>query len=610
MKMIVLLGIAFGTCYGQGVITTVAGTGTLSYSGDGGPATLATMELPTSVAADQAGNVYIVDRSNNRVRKVGPDGTISTFAGTGKGGFSGDGGPAASAALLLPIDVAVDNAGNVYIADQGNGAIRKVSPSGIIKTVAGGPQVGNSPPPGGVFLGADSVAVDAAGNIYSSDAAAIRKIDAAGNVSTIAGTIVGFSGDGGPAKNAAMDQPSGIAFDSAGNLYFMDKLNRRVRKIDTAGIITTVAGSNNIGTLGDGGPAVNAGFGRTAAAFQGVALDRQGNLYIADPSDNRIRVVNPSGIIATFAGDGQLGTGNMGDGNPPAQASLSQPNGVFVDAAGNVYIADTNHNKIRKVTGGSGSTGGPPSGPGISANGVVNAASLAAGVTANSWITILGTNLAPKTDDWSSAVVNGQLPTSLDGVSVSVGGMPAYVYFISPGQINALAPDVAPGPVTVTVTTPNGASAPVSATAGVYGPAFFPWPGNQAVATRPDYSFVAKPGTFPGAATTAAKPGEAIILWGTGFGPTTPAAKPGATTPGDRVYSTVTLPAVTLGSTPLQVLGAALTPGSAGLYQIAVQLPMVTDGTYPIQASIGGVQSPASAMITICAASSCSTGIR
>ena len=158
----------------------------------------------------------------------------------------------------------------------------------------------------------------------------------------------------------------------------------------------------------------------------------------------------------------------------------------------------------------------------------------------------------------------------------------------------------------MTVTTSNGSSAPVTATAGVYSPAFFTWPGNQALATRPDYSFVVNPGTFSGAATTAAKPDEVIILWGTGFGPTTPTVPLGASTPSSQVYSTMTPPTVTLGTIPAQVLGAALTPGSAGLYQIAVKLPIVADGTYSIQASIGSVQSPASAVLSICSKSSCS----
>jgi uncharacterized protein (TIGR03437 family) len=608
MKTLLVFGMALSACFGQGgIISTVAGSGVEGFSGDGGVATSAKLSLPTAVVADRAGNLYIADESNNRVRKVSPDGTISTFAGTGSFGFTGDGGPAANATLFYPNDLAIDSAGNLYIADQGNDAIRKVNTSGIISTLAGGIQVGNSPIPGGRLNAADSVAVDAAGNIYSSGANNIVKIDSSGNYTTIAGGVLGYSGDGGPAKSAALKSPSGIALDAAGNLYFADAGNNRIRKIDKAGVITTVAGTGTAGFSGDGGLATQAQIHLVGAPFAGVALDSAGNLYFADWGNNRIRMINPVGMITTVAGGGgiQLQRNNpWGDGKPATMANLMRPRGVSLDSSGNIYIADTNHSEVRKVSAGSGTT--TPPGPSISTNGVVNGASLAAGITANSWITILGTNLAPKTDNWSNSVVNGQLPKSLDGVSVSVGGMPAYIYYISPGQINALAPDVPPGPLTVTVTTPNGTSAPVSATASLYGPAFFPWPGNQAVATRPDYSLIAKPGTFSGADTTAAKPGEVIVLWGTGFGPTTPAATPGISTPATQVYSTATLPTVTLGSTPLQVLGAALTPGSAGLYQIAVQLPMVSDGTYPIQASIGGVQSPASTMLTICSTSTCS----
>jgi len=609
MKTILIFGIALGACFGQGgVISTVAGSSAEGFSGDGGPAVSAKLSLPTTVVMDRAGNLYIADESNGRVRKVAPDGTISTFAGTGPTGYSGDGGPANQAKLFFPNDLAVDSAGNLYIADQGNDAIRKVNPSGIISTVAGGLQVGNSPVSGGKLNAANSVAVDAAGNIYSSGANNIVKIDTAGNLTTIAGGVLGFSGDGGPAKSAALKAPFGIVADAAGNLYFADTGNNRIRKIDKNGTITTVAGLGTAGFSGDGGPAVRAQIHLAGAAFAGLALDRAGNLYFADWGNNRIRMINPAGMITTVAGGGgiQLRAGNpWGDGLPATMANLMLPRGVFVDSSDNLYIADTNHSQVRKVSAGSGTTA-PPA-PSISANGVVNAASLAAGLTANSWITILGTNLSPGTDDWSKSVVDGKLPTSLDGVSVRVGGMPAFVYYVSPGQINALAPDLSPGPVTVTVTTPNGTSAPVNATAGLYGPAFFPWPGNQAVATRPDYSVVARAGTFPGAATAAAKPGEVIILWGTGFGPTAPVSTPGITTPASQVYGTATVPAVTLGSTPLQVLGAALSPGSAGLYQIAVQLPTVPDGTYPVQASIGGAQSPATTMLTICSAANCST---
>ena len=595
MKTILVFGMAIGACYGQAIISRVAGNSTEGFAGDGGAAINAELNLPTAVVVDRAGNVYIADQSNNRIRKVAPDGTISTFAGTGALGYSGDGGPATQAKMFLPNDLALDNAGNLYIADQGNDAIRKVNTSGVITTV-----------PAGRLSSADSVALDAAGNIYTSGAAGIIRIDTAGNQTTLTSNVLGYSGDGGPAKNADVKMPKGIVIDAAGNLYFADAGNNRIRKIDKTGIITTVAGTGLAGFSGDNGPAVQAQIHLAGAPFAGLSLDSAGNLYFADWGSNRIRMVNTAGLITTVAGGGgiQLDRTNLwGDGKPPTQANIGQPRGVFVNSNGDLYIADTGHSEVRKVS--AGGNPGSSNTPSISANGVVNAASLAAGVTANSWITILGANLSPDTNDWSSSVVNGKLPTSLDGVSVSVGGMPAYVYYVSPGQINALAPDVPPGPVTVTVTNPSGTSAPVNSTAGIYGPAFFPWPGSQAVATRPDYTLVARPGTFPAAATTAAKPGEVIVLWGTGFGPTSPAATPGVSTPASQVYSTATLPAVTLGGTTLQVLGAALTPGSAGLYQIAVQLPMLSDGTYSIQASIGGSQSPASTVLAICSTSTC-----
>jgi uncharacterized protein (TIGR03437 family) len=241
-----------------------------------------------------------------------------------------------------------------------------------------------------------------------------------------------------------------------------------------------------------------------------------------------------------------------------------------------------------------------PATPSISANGVVNAASYQPGVIANSWTSILGTNLAPRTDDWSQSIVGGKLPTSLDGVSVTIGGKPAVVAFISSGQINVLAPDLPPGPAAVVVTTPAGVSAAYTATAAVYGHAFFPWPANQVVATRPDYSLAAKAGSIAGATTTAAKPGDVLVLWGMGFGPTTPASPAGAPVPSDRIYSTSTTPVVTINNLPATVFGAALSAGSAGLFQIAIQVPdRLPDGDWPIQATIGGVTSPAGTILSI-----------
>jgi uncharacterized protein (TIGR03437 family) len=231
---------------------------------------------------------------------------------------------------------------------------------------------------------------------------------------------------------------------------------------------------------------------------------------------------------------------------------------------------------------------------------VVNAAGFQPGIVANSWVTIQGTNLAAQTDDWSHSIINGALPTSLDSVSVTMGGKPAYVYYISPGQLNLLAPDLPAGPVTVTVTTPGGTGTSFATTASLYGPAFFLWPGSQVVATRQDYTYAVKAGTFAGAATIAAKPGEVIILWGTGFGPTMPAAPQGVSVPASGGYPTASAPTVTVNNTPAVVYGAALAPGSAGLYQIAIQVPTTLgDGDWPIQASIGGVLSPTGVVLSI-----------
>jgi uncharacterized protein (TIGR03437 family) len=247
--------------------------------------------------------------------------------------------------------------------------------------------------------------------------------------------------------------------------------------------------------------------------------------------------------------------------------------------------------------------GGGAAGPGIAANGVVNGASFQPGIAADSWVTILGTNLAPTTDNWGNSVINGTLPTGLDGVSVTMDGKFAYISYISPGQINVLAPDLSPGPVTVTVTTPNGAVSVSTVTAslyGLYGPAFFLWPGNQAVATRTDFSPAAKSGSIAGAVTVPAKPGDTIILWGTGFGPTNPAAPVGVVVPLGQIYTTATTPAVTINNVPAMVLSAVLAPGFAGLYQIAIQVPnTLTNGDWPIQASIGGVSSPSNVLLTV-----------
>jgi uncharacterized protein (TIGR03437 family) len=238
--------------------------------------------------------------------------------------------------------------------------------------------------------------------------------------------------------------------------------------------------------------------------------------------------------------------------------------------------------------------------PVIASNGVVNGASFQSGIAANTWITIQGTNLSSTTNDWGSSIVNGKLPTSLDGVTVNVGGQQAYISYISPIQINALAPGITPGPAQVTVSNGSATSTAVTAMAQPVQPAFFLWPGSYAVATHTDYTYAVKNGTFSTVTTTPAKPGDVLILWGTGFGPTSPATQTGMLTPSDQTYSTATPVSVTIGSSAATVYGAALAPGFAGLYQIAIQVPAsIANGDYPVVATINGTQSPSTALLTI-----------
>lgn len=241
----------------------------------------------------------------------------------------------------------------------------------------------------------------------------------------------------------------------------------------------------------------------------------------------------------------------------------------------------------------------PANTPAITAsNGVVSGASFQSGIANGSWITIKGTNLSTVTDSWNDAIVNGALPTTLDGVKVTVGGEPAYIAYISLTQINAVAPTISAGSMPVTVTNSNGTSPVAMAEVQAAQPAFFQW-GNYAVATTLTYSYAVKNGTFPGTTTTAAQPGSVIVLWGTGFGPTTPPAPVGFEVPATTTYNTANPVTVTVGGMPATVYGAALTPGYAGLYQVAIQIPSLANGDYPIVATVPGAQSPSATLITV-----------
>jgi sugar lactone lactonase YvrE len=365
------LGLIYAV-YSNAIITTVTGTGTSGFSGDGGLAIDAQLDSPTGVAFDQVGNLYIADRFNHRIRKViAATGVITTVAGSGfsgpnNGGFSGDGGLATDAQLDSPARVIVDEMGNLYIADSYNDRIRKViAATGVITTVAGTEIAGyggdNGLATSAQLDGPLGVAIDKIGNLYIADANnnRIRQVIAAtGIITTVAGSGPtghgngGFSGDGGPASEAQLNYPTHVAMDGAGNLYIADSENHRIRQVIAAtGIITTVAGSGstengNGGFSGDGGPATDAQLNYPS----GVAVDGQGNLFIADNSNHRIRkVIAATGVITTVAGSGIAGY--SGDNGPAFDAQLNMPSDVAFDGVGNLYIVDQDNHCIRRVEG-------------------------------------------------------------------------------------------------------------------------------------------------------------------------------------------------------------------------------------------------------------------
>jgi sugar lactone lactonase YvrE len=328
-------------------MSTVAGNGGSRYLGDGSPALLAQLNQPYGIAVDSAGNVYFSEYGNSRVRKITPDGGITTVAGNGTYGSSGDGGQATKAQLASPAGLALDTAGNLYIADADSSCVRRVSSDGVIVTVAGNGTYGSSGD-GGQATNASlrtpyGVTVDASGNLYIADALAnrVRRVTPDGIIATIAGNgALGFTGDGNQATKARLRLPFAVAVDASGTLYIADTGNNRIRQVISNGVITTIAGNGIAGYGGDGGLAKNAQVvGPTA-----LAADANGNLYIGGISANRLRQI-AGGSISTIGGAGVLGY--SGDGGDALAAQVNGLGGVAVDAGGNIYLADTGNDAVR-----------------------------------------------------------------------------------------------------------------------------------------------------------------------------------------------------------------------------------------------------------------------
>ena len=561
----------------QTIITTVAGDGAVSFSGDGGAASNAALNYPWGVVIGPTGMIYIADMENYRIRRVAPGGIISTVAGNGVSGYSGDGGPATAAMFSDVTGLAMDASGNLYVGDRSNKRIRKITATGIVSTVAGTGVQGFSgdggPATAATLNTPTSVIVDPSGNLYFADSSnqRIRRIDNNGTITTIAGNgVAGFSGDGGPATAASMDSPLGLARDQAGNLYFADGNNNRIRKITPSGIISTFAGNGKGMFAGDGGHANSASINIPSD----VAIDTSGNLYIADSGNNRVRKVDPTGVITTVAGTAN--NGFSGDGGPAVQAQLNFPAGVITDGAGAIYVADRMNSRVRMIAP---STLGPPAlqnGTAVNGATFTNNAAIAPGAI----VTIFGSNLA----DAAASASGAPYPTVIGETSVTFNGVAAPLFYVSPGQINAQAPfGLGMGTASIQVTrgsltSPMGAVNVAYVSPGIF---IVDQAANQGAILHADYSLVGS--------SNPARTGDRLQIYATGLGPLQVPVATGAPSP---AASTVAIPTVSIGGVFATVTYSGLAPGFAGLYQVNVIVPAgLSTGNLPLMISTAGFSS-------------------
>jgi uncharacterized protein (TIGR03437 family) len=584
-------------------ITPVNGAPVKGFGGDGGPAVNAALALANMVnqcdpnkfeqtshiSVDSKGNIYFADSNNQRIRRIDPSGVISTVAGSGVAPATnnqcqttspvGDTGSATDAHLFNPSDAMVDPKGNLIIADQQNNRIRQVDSAGNITTIVGSGGH-NFYSPGIVATSSpmdwpSSLAIDGTGLIYFAELHGNRigRLDADGHLSTVAGTgFPGFNGDGKAANTATLTKPAGIAIDRSGNLLIADTGNHRVRKVSIpGGIVTTIAGTGRQTFCGDSGPATQA----CLDTPMDVKADALGNIYIADTGNHRIRRIDASGTISTVAGTGQAGRGP--DGVAATSSALNFPSAVALDGNNDLYIVDWQNYLIRKVAF-----------PAISSGGIVNGASFTAPVSPGSIISIFGTNLAAP--NAGSIVASGGLPmpTSLAGVSVEVNGTPVPLYVVTPGQINAQLPyDTAAGTAALVVATDSGRSAPAAFTVSSAAPGIFVYPGStRAIAANQD-----------GGLNSSDNPesrGRVIVCYVTGLGAVDPPVPTGRSAPLDVLSRATAQVSATIGGAPAPVDFAGLAPGFVGLGQINVTVPNeAAPGTaIPLIVEIAGQRSP------------------
>jgi uncharacterized protein (TIGR03437 family) len=591
-------------CHAQGIISTFAGSATCCNSADGLQATSAWLPGVSGIARDGQGNLYIWDVSSSKIRKVNSAGVLSTVAGNGTAGYTGDGGPAINAEIFGSTALAgivVDGSGNIYFSDGNNQVVRKIDTGGIVHTIAGNGLPGYSGDGAAATKAMlqypSGLALDGAGNLYIADSSnnRVRKVDLAGNITTFAGNgNVVFSGDNVQAATTAVVDPQGLAFDGSGNLYISEVDQSRVRRVDTTGLITTVAGQTKktIGFTGDGGLATAA----TLAGPIGLVIDPSGNLYIADNSNSRVRKVDAAGIITTYAGSSGNSSSPIGDGGPATSAYLGVPKTVALDSAGNLYIgaAAGGSARVRKVA---------PSGASFSTNPsslsfaytIGGNAPAAQTVALSSSAGAAGyTAAATSTGNWLSvSPAAGSTPLNLS-ISVNPAGLAGGNYA---GTITVTPTASGSSPLSFGVTLAvTGAGAPVITPGGVVNAL-----GYQ-TKIAPDTVFVIFGSAMgPAALVQASAPnypnslgGTSITFTPTGGGPTTIAK---------MVYSFASqiaalLPSsITPGTYSVQVTYNTLTSAPQTVTVVARSFGIATQnaaGTGTAQATIGNVNGGAS----------------
>ncbi|MGA2878269.1 MAG: hypothetical protein ABSG13_04905 [Bryobacteraceae bacterium] len=614
---------------------------------------------PNGVTADRAGNFYLTDEEPGfpseipHILKVAPDGTTSIVAGNGPDGFSGDDGPATLAVLNTPRGVAVDAAGNIYVADYGNNRVRKVDTTGTINTIAGNGKFQFSGDNGlATAAGIDpfDLALDSAGDVLVVDQLnnRIRMIAPNGTITTVVGTgLAGYAGDGGAATEARLNLPSGIALDSSGNMYIADQGNKVVRRVTSGGLITTIAGNGTFTpSAGDGGPA-------TAAQLDpfSIAVDAAGNLYVTDSFNDHVRVLTPQTVkpasMSIVSGNSQSATvetglpaplvlkiaDSTGAGIPgvlvtftvsPAGAATITPSPAITLNDGTVTATVTMGSNPGPVTITAQSYALPnvtfsltalaSNSPAISAGGITSAGLSNPAVkvlSPNAIVTIFGTNFAPAGTATRAGLVNGQLPTNVAGVCVEFATVRAPIFAVYPNQVNVQVPAVTPGNVPLQLIadcdTPQAvATPPVSVAAQATAPEFFYFATNSsganpiAAINAVTGGYIGAAGLITGATFTPAKSGDYLTLFATGFGATNPAFAPGVLPSGTAPVTTplsITLGGLTLDPSDILYVGLSQ---FAGLYQVNIQVPAgAANGNQPLVITVGGVASPAGAFITV-----------